>query len=64
MGVGWGYICHWELPVLNNVPFVEFMYFVFTRMPGEVTVGDLGRCCCVPRLLSAMNFLCLLLIQE
>ena len=62
--MGWGDICHWELPVLNNVPFVEFMYLVFTRMPGGVTVGDSGLCCCVPCLLSAMNSLCLLLILE
>ena len=23
------------------------MYLVFTRMPGEGTVGDSGFCCCV-----------------
>ena len=27
---------------------VEFIYLIFTRMPGGVTVGDLGLCCCVP----------------
>ena len=25
---------------------VEFMYLVFTRMPGESYVGDSGLCCC------------------
>ena len=23
------------------------MYLVFTRMPGDTTVGDSGLCCCV-----------------
>ena len=32
----------------EDVPSVEFMYLVFTRMPGGVTVGDSGLCCCVP----------------
>ena len=29
----------------KNVPVVEFMYLVFTRMPVRVTVGDSGLCC-------------------
>ena len=42
----------------ETVPLVEFMYPVFTVMPGGVTVGDLGLRCCVPCLLSAVNPLC------
>ena len=44
---------------LKNVPVVDFMYRVFTRMPGGVTVDDSGLCCCVPCLSSAVIFLCL-----
>ena len=29
---------------------------VFTRMPGGVTVGDSGLCCCVPCLWSGTDF--------
>ena len=33
---------------LEDVLLVEFMHFVFTRMPDErVTAGILGLCCCV-----------------
>ena len=32
----------------EDVPLVEFLYLVFTCMPGGVTVGDSGLCCCVP----------------
>ena len=39
---------------------MEFTYLVFTRMPGGVTVGDSGLCCCVPCLSSAIISLCLL----
>ena len=46
---------------LEDVPLVEFMYFVFTRMPGGVTVGDSGRGSCVPCLSSAIFSLCLLI---
>ena len=31
----------------EDVPLMECMYLVFTRMPGGVTVGDSGFCCCV-----------------
>ena len=31
----------------EDVPLVEFVYLVFTRMPGGVTVGDSGLCVCV-----------------
>ena len=31
----------------EDVPLVEFMYSVFTRMHGERAVGDSGICCCV-----------------
>ena len=40
----------------GDVPLVELMYLVFTRMPG---VGDSGLCCCVPCLLSASISLCM-----
>ena len=40
---------------------MEFIYLVFTRMPGGVTVGDSGLCCCVPCLLNAMNSLRLMI---
>ena len=33
----------------ENVPLVEFIYLVFTRTPGGVTVGDSGHGCCVCR---------------
>ena len=33
--------------LLLAVPLVELMYLVFTRMPGEDTVGDSSLCCCV-----------------
>ena len=36
------------------------MYLVLTRMPGGVTVGDSGLCCCVPCPLNAITSLCLL----
>ena len=36
------------------IPLVEFLYLIFTRTPGEVTVGDSGFCCCVPCLSSAI----------
>ena len=32
----------------EDVPLVEFIYLVFTRMPGRVTVSYSGLCCCVP----------------
>ena len=44
-----------------DVPLIEFRYLVFTRMPGGVSVGDSGLCCCVPCLLSAVTSLCLLI---
>ena len=31
-----------EASFFEDVPLVEFMYLVFTRMPGEVTMGDSG----------------------
>ena len=42
----------------EDVPLVGFIYLVFTRTPGGVTVGDSGLCCCVPCLLSAIISLC------
>ena len=44
------------------MPLVEFIYLVFTRTPGGVTVGDSGLCCCVPCLSSSIIFLCLLIL--
>ena len=44
----------------EDVPLVEFTCLVFTRMPGRVTVGDSGLCCCVPCLSSDVISLCLL----
>ena len=38
----------------------EFIYLIFTRMPGEVTVVDSGLCCRIPCLSSAIISLCLL----
>ena len=56
-----GYICHWGHPFFEDVPLVEFIYLVFTRMPGGATVGDSGLCCCVPCLSNAVfPFVCLL----
>ena len=49
---------------IEDVPLVEFMYLVFTRTPGGVTVGDSGLCCCVPCLSSAIISLCLLVLHK
>ena len=46
----------------EDVPLVEFIYLVFTRKPGGVTVGDSGLCCCIPCLSSAIISLCLLIL--
>ena len=40
---------------------MEFLYLVFTRMPGGVIVGDSGLCCCVPCLSGAAVSLRLLI---
>ena len=48
----------------EDVPSVEIIYPVFTGMPGGVTVGDSGLCCCVPCLLSAINSPCLLILHR
>ena len=45
--------------ISEDVPLLEFMYVVFTRMPGAVTVGGVGLCCCVPCLSSAIMSLSL-----
>ena len=42
---------------IEVIPVVEFIYLVFTRMPGGVTVGNSGLCC-VPCLSSALMSLC------
>ena len=31
--------------LFEDIPLVEFMYLVFTRMPGESYVDDSGLCC-------------------
>ena len=46
--------------LFEDVPLVEFMYLVFARVPGDVTVGDSGLSCCVPCLSSAVISICLL----
>ena len=56
-----GYISHWGHPFFEDIPLVEVMYHVPTSMPGGVTVGDSGLCCCVPCLLNAVKSLCLLI---
>ena len=44
VGAGGG----WVGVVSEHVPLVEFMSFVFTRMPGEsYCIGDSGLCYCV-----------------
>ena len=54
-----GNVCFWGASCLfENVPLVEFVYFVFTCMLGAVTVGDSGLCCCVPCLSSVIISLC------
>ena len=49
---------------LEDVPLVEFIYVVFTRMPGGVTVSDSGLCCCAPCMSSAVTSLCLLILHR
>ena len=53
------------LPFFENVPLVKFIYLVFTRdrMPGRVTVGHSGLCCCVPCLSNAIISFRLLRLQ-
>ena len=43
---------------------VEFIYLVFTRTPGGVTVGDSGLCCYDPCLSSAIISLGLLILHK
>ena len=45
----------------EDEPLVDFIYLVFARTPGGVTVGDSGLCCCVPCLSSAIISLCLVI---
>ena len=42
----------------QDVPLMEFMYLVFTHMPGGVTIDDSCLCCCVPCLSSTIISLC------
>ena len=44
---------HHSFTSLEDVPLMEFIYLVFSHMPGGVTVGDSGLCCCVPCLFLA-----------
>ena len=46
------------VPHLKDVPLAEFMYFVFTCMPGVVTIGNSDLCCRVPCLSNALISLC------
>ena len=48
----------------EDVPSVEFIYLVFTRTPGALTVGDSGLCRCVLCLSSAIISLCLSTLHE
>ena len=45
---------------VQGVPLVEFMYLVYTRLPGGITAGGSGLCCCVPCLSGDIISLCLL----
>ena len=40
--------------LFEDVPLLEFMYFVFTRMPGESYRRRLGLCCCTWYIFRAM----------
>ena len=46
---------------VEDIPSVVFMYLVFTRTPGGVTVGESGLCGGVPCLSSTIISLCLLI---
>ena len=48
--------------LFEDVPSVEFIYLVFTRTPGGVTVSDSGLCYCVPCLSSTITSLRLLIL--
>ena len=48
----------------KDVPLVEVLYLVFTRISVEFTVGDSGLCCCVPCLSSSIIPLCLLILHK
>ena len=41
--------------IFEDVPSVKFLYLVFTRTPGEVTIDNLGLCSCVPCLSSVIT---------
>ena len=41
----------------EDVPLVEFIYHVFTRMLGEVTIGDSVVFCCALCLMRTINSL-------
>ena len=64
---GW-FICHRTregggYPFLRMyLSLVELMFTVFTRVPGGVTVGNSGVCCCVNWLLSIS--LCSLIVHQ
>ena len=55
-------ICHCGTFLLYGCTFNGVNVSLFTRMPGGVTVGDLGLFCCVPCLLTAVTSLCLSLL--
>ena len=50
--------------IILDVPLVKFMYLVVTHMPGGVTMGDSGLCCCVPCLLCTIISLGLVLLNR
>ena len=47
-------VAYFFFVVVEDVPVVVFMFLVFTRMPGGVTVGDSGLCCCVSCVFDGM----------
>ena len=57
-------IAYGNATFFEDVPSVEFIYFVFTRTPGGVTVGDSGLRCCVPCLSSAIISLGLFILHK
>ena len=54
-----GYIWHWGHPFLRTHP-----WWSLYALPGGVTVGDSGLCCCVPCLSSAIISPCLLILHK
>ena len=60
------YYATWDILFffLTDVPLVAFIYLVFIRMPGGITEGDSGHCCCAPCLSRAILSICLLIVSS